>query len=83
MVIKDINSLLDHTKFNFDRLDYLQDTYLGLINIEQNKIIKTALFYLKQNNIESDFRFDVVSICGAEIEHIKNAFSPKTSKYYF
>ena len=40
MVIKDINSLLDHTKFNFDRLDYLQDTYLGLINIEQNKIIK-------------------------------------------
>jgi putative endonuclease len=50
---------------------------------KQNKIIKTALFYLKQNNIESDFRFDVVSICGAEIEHIKNAFSPKTSKYYF
>ena len=40
MVIKDINSLLDYTRFGFDRLDYLQDTFLGLVNIEQNNIIK-------------------------------------------
>lgn len=40
MIIKDINSLIEHTKFGFDRLDYLQDTFLGLVNIEQNKIIK-------------------------------------------
>jgi len=40
MVIKDINSLFEYTKFGFDRLDYLQDTFLGLINIQQNKIIK-------------------------------------------
>ena len=40
MIIKDINSLLDYVKFDFDRLDYLQDTFLGLVNIEQNKIIK-------------------------------------------
>lgn len=40
MIIKDINSLFDYTRFGFDRLDYLQDTFLGLINIEQNKIIK-------------------------------------------
>ena len=40
MIIKDINSLFDYTKFVFDRLDYLQDTFLGLVNIEQNKIIK-------------------------------------------
>ena len=40
MVIKDINSLFDYTRFGFDRLDYLQDTFLGLVNIEQNKIIK-------------------------------------------
>ena len=40
MIIKDINSLFDYTKFGFDRLDYLQDTFLGLVNIEQNKIIK-------------------------------------------
>ncbi|MBO4690926.1 MAG: magnesium/cobalt transporter CorA [Paludibacteraceae bacterium] len=40
MVIKDINSLFDYTRFGFDRLDYLQDTFLGLVNIEQNRIIK-------------------------------------------
>ena len=40
MIIKDINSLFDYTKFGFDRLDYLQDTFLGLVNIEQNNIIK-------------------------------------------
>ena len=40
MIIKDINSLFDYTRFGFDRLDYLQDTFLGLVNIEQNRIIK-------------------------------------------
>ena len=40
MIIKDINSLFEYTKFGFDRLDYLQDTFLGLVNIEQNRIIK-------------------------------------------
>ena len=40
IVIKDINSLLEHTNFNFERLEYLQNTFLGLVNIEQNKTIK-------------------------------------------
>jgi len=40
IIIKDINSLFEHTRFSFDRLEYLQDAILGLINIQQNKIIK-------------------------------------------
>lgn len=40
MVIKDINSLFEYIRFGFDRLDYLQDTFLGLINLQQNRIIK-------------------------------------------
>ena len=40
ILIRDINSLLEHIRFSFDRLDYLQDTFLGLLNIEQNKTIK-------------------------------------------
>ncbi len=40
IIIKDINSLFDHTRFSFDRLEYLQDIFLGLVNIQQNKIIK-------------------------------------------
>ena len=41
IVIKDINSLFEHTRFSFDRLEYLQDAVLGLINLQQNKITKT------------------------------------------
>lgn len=40
ILIKDINSLIEHVRFSFDRLDYLQDTFLGFVNIQQNKIIK-------------------------------------------
>jgi len=40
MIVKDINSLFEYTRFGFDRLDYLQDTFLGLVNLQQNKIIK-------------------------------------------
>lgn len=40
VMIKDVNSLLNHADFGFERLEYLQNTVLGLINVEQNKIIK-------------------------------------------
>jgi magnesium transporter len=40
IVVKDINSLYEHTRFGFERLEYLQDTFLGLLNVEQNKTIK-------------------------------------------
>jgi magnesium transporter len=40
VMINDVNSLLNHTDFGFERLEYLQNTVLGLINVEQNKIIK-------------------------------------------
>ncbi|SFF13896.1 magnesium/cobalt transporter CorA [Thermoflexibacter ruber] len=40
ILIKDTGSLLDHSAFSFERLEYLQNTFMGLINIEQNKIIK-------------------------------------------
>jgi len=40
IVIKDINSLIEHTNFSFQRLENMQTTFMGLVNIEQNKIIK-------------------------------------------
>ena len=50
---------------------------------KQQKITRTALCYIKKNKINSDIRFDVVSICQNEIEHIKNAFCIDNKKYYF
>ena len=37
---RDVQSLLDHSSFIASKLTYLQDATLGLINIEQNNIIK-------------------------------------------
>ncbi|MBP1681705.1 MAG: divalent cation transport protein CorA [Proteobacteria bacterium] len=40
IMLKDIKSLIDYTEFNFERLDYLQNIFVGVLNIEQNKVIK-------------------------------------------
>ncbi len=40
IMIKDIGSLIEHNRFSFERLEYLQDTFMGLVNIEQNRVIK-------------------------------------------
>lgn len=44
ILLKDIASLINHTNFNFERLEYLQDTVLGLVNLDQNKIMKVFTF---------------------------------------
>ena len=40
ILLQDISSLINHTNFSFERMEYLQNTVLGLINLEQNKIMK-------------------------------------------
>ncbi len=40
ILIKDISALNDHTTFLSNKINFLLDATLGLINIEQNKIIK-------------------------------------------
>ncbi len=40
IMLKDIKSLIDYTEFNFERLDYLQNIFIGVLSIEQNKVIK-------------------------------------------
>ena len=40
IMIKDIKSLIEYTNFNFERLDYLQNIFIGVLSIEQNKVIK-------------------------------------------
>ncbi|MDQ1298197.1 MAG: magnesium transporter, partial [Campylobacterota bacterium] len=40
IMLKDIKSLVDYTDFNFQRLDYLQNVFVGLLSIQQNKVIK-------------------------------------------
>ena len=40
IIMKDIVSLLQHTEFVFERLEFLQNTFVGLVGIEQNQVIK-------------------------------------------
>ena len=49
---------------------------------KQQKIIKSAIVYLKQNRIENNIRFDVVAINDSEITLIEAAFSIPENKYY-
>ena len=57
LMIKDVNSLINHADFSFERLDYLQDTALGLINLDQNNITKiftiVSVFFLPATLIAS------------------------------
>ncbi|MCL2198639.1 MAG: YraN family protein [Defluviitaleaceae bacterium] len=42
---------------------------------KQQKIIRTAMFYITQNKLDNqDFRFDVVEVLGTTVNHIENAF---------
>ena len=40
ILLQDISSLINHINFTFERLEYLQDTVVGLINLDQNRIMK-------------------------------------------
>ena len=44
IILQDISSLINHTSFTFERLEYLQDTAVGLINLDQNRIMKIFTF---------------------------------------
>jgi len=37
---RDIESLIAHTSFLFNKINFLMDTAMGMVNIEQNRIIK-------------------------------------------
>ena len=39
-ILRDVESLLSHTAFLFEKVNFLMDAAMGFINIEQNQIIK-------------------------------------------
>ena len=44
IILQDIASLINHITFTFERLEYMQDTVVGIINLDQNRIMKTFTF---------------------------------------
>ena len=63
LMMRDVNSLISHADFSFERLDYLHDTVLGLINIEQNNIVKiftvASVFFMPATLVASIYGMNV------------------------
>ena len=65
-ILRDIDSLLPHNAFLFEKVNFLMDAAMGFINIEQNQIIKTfsiaAVVFLPPTLIASIYgmNFDVM-----------------------
>ena len=66
LMIKDVNSLINHADFSSERLDYMQDTALGMINIEQSNVTKiftvVSLFFMPPTMIASIYGMNFDSI---------------------
>ena len=66
LMLKDVNSLINHADFSFQRLDYIQDSALGLINIEQTEIVKifsiAAVIFLPATLIASIYGMNFKAI---------------------
>ncbi|MDP4202555.1 MAG: magnesium/cobalt transporter CorA [Bacteroidota bacterium] len=73
IIIKDINSLFEYTRFNFDRLDFLQDTFMGLVNTQQNQIIKIftilTVIFMPPTLIASIYGMNFVHLPGSQTTH--------------
>lgn len=41
-----------------------------------DKIARVASHYLKSKNLQADYRFDIIAICGQEVEHFINVTWP-------
>lgn len=70
IILKDISSLLEYTSFNFERLEYLQNTLMNLITLEQSQIIKIftvfSLIFLPPALIAGIFGMNFQIIPGLE-----------------
>ena len=66
VLLQDISSLISHANFIFERLEYLQDTVVGLINLDQNTIMKVFTLFLELDHHPRNYglvvRFGVVHL---------------------
>ena len=71
----------------FIEVKYRQSSFSGTpqeaVNFKkQQKIIKSAAIYIKENNIKANIRFDVVAISATEIAIIESAFDADSAGFY-
>lgn len=82
IVAKDKDTLV------FIEVKYRKSLYAGtpqeaVTFAKQQKIINSAIVYVKKNNIKSDIRFDIIAIYNNKIELIQSAFIPKCCDQFY
>ncbi|MDF2449000.1 MAG: hypothetical protein K0R26_1504 [Bacteroidota bacterium] len=79
-IIATINSTLVIVEVKMRANSYYGRPEEFVTRIKQKKVIKAADHYIKENNVNLETRFDVVSIVedpkGLSVEHFVSAFSP-------
>jgi magnesium transporter len=93
IMIKDVGSLLDHSSFSFERLEFLQNTFLGLVDMEQNRVIKlftvVTVVFMPPTLIASmygmNFRFmpELDEVWGYPFAILLMVFSSALTLYFF
>ncbi|QAR31922.1 YraN family protein [Geovibrio thiophilus] len=73
-IIAEKNGTLVFVEVKTRSSDAFGEGYQSVTHAKQEKIIRTAEFYLMENNPEKLCRFDVISIDNDKITHIINAF---------
>ncbi|MDR3125268.1 MAG: YraN family protein [Endomicrobium sp.] len=81
IVAKDKDTLV------FIEVKYRKSLYAGtpqeaVTFAKQQKIIKSAIVYVKKNDIKSDIRFDIIAIYNNKLELIQSAFILKCDQFY-
>jgi magnesium transporter len=65
-IMRDIDTLMSHTTFLFDKINFLMDSTQGFINIEQNQIIKifsiAAVVFLPPTLVASMYGMNFVNM---------------------
>ena len=71
-ILRDIQSLISHSAFLFEKVNFLMDAALGFINIEQNQIIKifsiAAVVFLPPTVVASFYGMNFTNIPGLQWE---------------
>lgn len=70
---RDVESLMSHTAFLFDKINFLMDSTQGFINIEQNQIIKifsiAAMVFLPPTVVASMYGMNFAHIPTSQWDH--------------
>ena len=85
----EIDIIAGHKKdIVFVEVKYRKSSFSGapqeaVTKSKQQKIIKSALSYMKQKRINGDMRFDIVAANDTGFEIIESAFTAEQGRYYF